>query len=104
MVTTNKPEQRKKKNDDENQLQLYSLLNEIGCKDLDHLRELLAGQKLTKILAELDDRRKNVKNLNFDLTKKSEELSRLSFQIKYLEEHFKEREQVIKVEQQETIN
>ncbi|CAI2177693.1 11858_t:CDS:2, partial [Funneliformis geosporum] len=98
MVTTNITEQRKKKADDGNQSQLNSLLNEIGCNDLDHLRELLAGQKLTKILAELDDQRRNVQNLNFDLTKKNEELSRLSSQFKIFEEKAE-----VKAKQQEII-
>ncbi|CAI2166019.1 40_t:CDS:2 [Funneliformis geosporum] len=47
--------QSKMKYDDENQLLLSFLLNEIGSKDLDNLRELLAGRKLTEILISCTD-------------------------------------------------
>ncbi|CAG8631507.1 3449_t:CDS:1 [Funneliformis mosseae] len=78
-------EQSKKKADDENQLLLSFLLNEIGSKDLDNLKELLAGHKLTEILAELDNRKREVQNLNF-------ELSNVSAQFKYSEEKIKAQE------------
>ncbi|CAG8699960.1 3255_t:CDS:2, partial [Funneliformis mosseae] len=44
-------------------------------KDLDNLKELLAGRKLTEILAELDNRKQEIQNLNLDLTITREELS-----------------------------
>ncbi|CAI2167862.1 2779_t:CDS:2 [Funneliformis geosporum] len=50
---------------------LNSLLwNKDDNKDLHKLRELLAGQTITEILAELDYQRQSFQNLNFELTKK----------------------------------
>ncbi|CAG8736125.1 10764_t:CDS:1, partial [Funneliformis mosseae] len=77
--------QSKKKADEKNQLLHSFLLNDIGSKDLDYLRELLNGQQLIKILAELDDRRQDIKGLKYDLNIKNEELSKLSSQLEYFE-------------------
>ncbi|CAG8516296.1 4943_t:CDS:2 [Funneliformis mosseae] len=92
----------KKKANDENQLLLSFLMNELGSKDLDNLRKLLSGRKLTEILVELDERKNDVQNLNFDLTIKREELTNVISQTKFLEEKIKEREQEVK-DKQETI-
>ena len=86
-------EQGKKKSDDENRLLHTFLLNEIGSKELDNLRKLLAGQKLTEILAELEERRQEVQNLNFDLKIMREEFSKLRSQFKDLEKEVKMREE-----------
>ncbi|CAI2171260.1 14537_t:CDS:2 [Funneliformis geosporum] len=75
-------EQRQKNADEENQL----LCNEIGIKDLNDLKKLLVGRKITEILDELDDRKLATQNLNFDLTKKTEEVSTLINQFKYFQE------------------
>ncbi|CAG8632168.1 5462_t:CDS:1 [Funneliformis mosseae] len=86
-------EQGKKKSDDENRLLHTFLLNEIGSKELDNLRILLAGQKLTEILAELEERRQEVHNLNFDLKIMREEFSKLRSQFKDLEKEVKMRKE-----------
>ncbi|CAG8674889.1 1142_t:CDS:2, partial [Funneliformis mosseae] len=82
----------KKKVDDEIQLLYSFLLNEIGSKDLDNLKELLAGRKLTEILSELDNRKQVIQNLDSDLTIKREELSNVCSQSKYFEEKTKTQE------------
>ncbi|CAI2178259.1 1608_t:CDS:2, partial [Funneliformis geosporum] len=48
-------DQSKKEADEKNLSLLSFLCNEIGSKDLDNLRELLAGKKLIELLSELDD-------------------------------------------------
>ncbi|CAG8669723.1 13866_t:CDS:1, partial [Funneliformis mosseae] len=104
-------EQSKKKADDENQLLLSFLLNEIGSNDLDNLKELLAGQKLTEILAELDSRKQEIQNLSFDLTITRENVGAQSkdFEekikakqetINTLEEIIKERDEDVRTKQE----
>ncbi|CAG8697197.1 10234_t:CDS:2, partial [Funneliformis mosseae] len=90
-------EQSKKKADGENQLLLSFLLNEIGSKDLDNLKELLAGQKLTEILAELDNRKQEIQKVNLDLKITREELSNVS--VKAQEKEVKAKQEIIIVAQ-----
>ncbi|CAG8601221.1 15995_t:CDS:2 [Funneliformis mosseae] len=101
-------EQSKKKSNDENQLLLSFLSNEIGSNDLNDLRNLLAGQKLTEILAELENRKQVMQNFNIDLAIKREELSNVGSLSKYFKEQIKaqeketikERDEVIKTNQE----
>ncbi|CAG8688647.1 3300_t:CDS:2, partial [Funneliformis mosseae] len=85
------------KADEDNQFTLNFLRDEIGSDDLDNLKELLGGRKLTEILAELSDRKQDVIILNNHLITKEKELLKLNSQLKYLEEKVKEREEAINV-------
>ncbi|CAI2186043.1 9921_t:CDS:2 [Funneliformis geosporum] len=78
------------KADEDNQLTLNFVWNEIGCKDLDNLKELLAGQKLSEILTELHDRTQEVKNSNNELITKEEEMFKLDSQLQCLVEKVNE--------------
>ncbi|CAG8657714.1 8399_t:CDS:2, partial [Funneliformis mosseae] len=93
--------QSKEKANEENQLLISDLLNELDRKDLDDLRKLLAGRKPKDILAELYVQSFDIRNLNIDLVKKKDELSKLNFQLKYLEEIVEEREEEIKAFKEE---
>ncbi|CAG8636158.1 6017_t:CDS:2, partial [Funneliformis mosseae] len=94
-------EQSKRKSDEENQLLLSFLLNELGINfnDLDNLRELLAGQKITEILAKFE----NIRQENLNLTAKIEKFSNLNSQFKYLERKFNEHEEKAKAKQKTII-
>ncbi|CAG8504780.1 626_t:CDS:2 [Funneliformis mosseae] len=104
--------QSKEKADEEIQL-LHSLIwKENDSKDLNKLRELLAGQKITEILAELEDRRKNIQYLNFELSKREiiietqeKEIKSKKETIKVLEEKIKEHEKVTqaKIKEREEV-
>ncbi|CAI2178453.1 485_t:CDS:2 [Funneliformis geosporum] len=84
---------------------LNSLLwNKDDNKDLHKLRELLAGQTITEILAELDYQRQSFQNLNFELTKKDiiikkqeKELQSKNETINALEGRIKEQEKVTRL-------
>ncbi|CAI2189252.1 19561_t:CDS:1 [Funneliformis geosporum] len=95
----NELEESKKIYKEENQLLFTFLFDELGSSDLDNLRELLAGKKLTEIIDESENRRREIQNL----TSKKGESSNLSFQFKYLEEKINEHEKEAKAKQ-ETIN
>ncbi|CAG8734943.1 8069_t:CDS:2, partial [Funneliformis mosseae] len=91
-------EQSKKEADDENQLLLSFLLNEIGSKDIENLKKLLAGQKLIEILTELDVRKQDIQS---EVKIKEQEKSQCK--ITELEETIGEQENKVK-SMNETIN